>query len=141
QFGALGFRLVARGLGHPEVDVSERLEPRLDLVARLVGLLRPLANVLAFGSIDHESDDILERTPVLLNKVGIAQGKQQERHAQHTQPRATDAAPDQCGRDRKRRRGKRVNRGPRQEGRKSDRPGAQRVSLSRMSFAWTWSAL
>ena len=141
KFGPLGFGFVARGLDHAEVNVSERLEPRFDFVSRFVRLMWPLANVLALGSIDHHGDDILQRTPVLLNEIGIEQSEQQERHAQRAQPRATDAAPDEPDRDRERRSGQRVNRRPWKEGRKGDRPGAQRVSLSRMSFAWTWSAL
>ena len=137
KFGSLGFGFVARGFDDPKVDVSERLEPRFEFVARLVRLTWPLAYVLALGSIDHHGDNVLERTPVLLNEIGIEQSEQQQRHAQRAQPCATNAAPDEPDRDRERRRRERVNRGPRKEGRKGDRPGAQRVSLSRMSFAWT----
>ncbi len=82
KFGPLGFGFVARGLDDAEVDVSKRLEPRFEFVARFVCLLWPLANVLAFGTIDHHGDNILERTPVLLNEIGIEQGEQQQRHAQ-----------------------------------------------------------
>ena len=141
KLGPLGFGFLARGFDDPQVDVSERLEPRLELVARFVCLPRPLADVLALGTIDHQGDNVLERAPVLLNEIGIAQAKQQERHAERAQPRAADAPPDQRDRDDERRRRQRVNRGPGKEGRKGDRPDAQRVSLSRMSFAWTWSAL
>ena len=131
----------ARGFDDPKVDVSERFDPCFDLVARLVRLLWPLANVLALGTIDDNSDDVLERASVFLDKVGIAQGKQQERHAQHAQPCAADPPPDERDRNHERRRRQRVNRGPGNERGKGYRRGVQRVSLSRMSFAWTWSAL
>src|SRR5262249_46136879 len=97
QFGALGFRVVARRFGDAEVDVSKRLEPRLEFVARFVRLLRPLANVLALRAIDHYGDNVLEGTTVLLNETWIAQREQQERHAQRAQPRAANAAPDKRG--------------------------------------------
>src|SRR3984957_13308603 len=141
KFGPLGFRFVARSFYDPKVDVPERLEPRLEFIARLVRLTGPLAYGLALGAIDNHGDNVVERTLVLLNEIGIEQSEQQERHAQGAQPCAADAAPDQPDRDRERRHRQRVNHGPRQEGRKGDRPDAQRVSLSRMSFAWTWSAL
>ena len=54
QFGPFGFGFVARGFDDPQIDVSKRLEPRLELVARFVCLLRPLADVLALGTIDHQ---------------------------------------------------------------------------------------
>ena len=77
QFGSLGFGFLARRFDDAQIDVSERFQPRLDLVARFVGLPRPLADVLAFGTVDDHRDNVLERTPVLLDEIGIAQAKQQ----------------------------------------------------------------
>ena len=135
QFGPFGFRFVARGFDDPEIDVSERLEPRLEFVARFIRLARPLADFLALGPVDHHGDNVLERTPVLLNEIGIAQAEQQKRHAERAQPRAANAAPDERGRNGQRRQRRAHRARAREEGRKGDRPGAQRVSLSRMSFA------
>ena len=81
KLGSFGFGFIARGFDDPKVDVSERLEPRFEFVARLVGLLRPFANALALRPVDNHRDDVLERAPVLLDKIGIAQGEQQERQA------------------------------------------------------------
>ena len=114
-----GFGFIARGFDDPQVDISKRLEPRLEFVARLVRLLGPLADVLALGTVDHYGDNVLERTAVLLNEIGIAEREQQERHAQRAQPCAADAPPDECGRDRERHRRQRVDRRPRKEGRKA----------------------
>ena len=82
QLGPFGFGFVARRFDDPQIDVSKRLEPRLEFVARFVRLLGPLADVLALGTVDHQGDNVLQRTPVLLDEIGIAQGEQQERHAQ-----------------------------------------------------------
>ena len=137
QFGPLGVGFLARRFDDAQIDVSKRFEPRLDLVARLVGLPRPLADVLAAGTVDDDRDNVLERAPVLLNEIGIAQAKQQQRHAERAQPRAANAAPDERDRNGERRRGERVEGRPGKKWGKRDRPGAQRVSLSRMSLACT----
>ena len=52
QLGPFGFGLVARSFDDPQIDVSKRFEPCLEFVARLVCLLRPLADALALGTID-----------------------------------------------------------------------------------------
>ena len=72
---ALGVRFLARGFDDAEIDVAERLEPRLEFVARLVGLARPLADVLARRAVDDDGDDVLQRTPVLLHEIGIAEAE------------------------------------------------------------------
>jgi hypothetical protein len=90
-------RLVARGFNDPQIDVSERPEPCLEFVTGFVCLLWPLADALALRTIDNQRDNILERTAVLLNEIGVTEGRYQKDHAQPAQPRATNAAPDERG--------------------------------------------
>ncbi len=70
---AFGVGLLARGFDDAQVDVAERLEARLDLVPRLVGLARAAADFIALRAVDDDRDDILERPPVLLHEPRIAQ--------------------------------------------------------------------
>ena len=77
QFGALGFGFLARRFDDAQINVPESFQPRLDLVAGFVGLLRPLANVLAAGTVDDQGDNVLERAAVLLDEIGIAKAEQQ----------------------------------------------------------------
>ena len=70
ELGPFGFRFVAGGFDDPYVDVSERLEPRLEFVARFVCLLRPLPNALALRSIDHHGDNVLKGTAALRTRLG-----------------------------------------------------------------------
>src|ERR1700677_4154183 len=95
QLGPFGSRLVARRFDDSQINVSERLEPCLELVARVVCLLRPLADSLALRTIDDQRDNVLEWTAVLLNEIGITEGDQEEGHARPAQPRTTNAAPDE----------------------------------------------
>ena len=97
QLGPFGFGLVAGGFDDSQIDVSKRLEPCLKLVARFICLLRPLADALALRTIDDQRNNVLERTAILLNEIGITEGNQQEGHAQPAQPCATNAAPDERG--------------------------------------------
>jgi len=97
QLGPFGLRLVARGFNDPQIDVSERPEPCLEFVTGFVCLLWPLADALALRTIDNQRDNILERAAVLLNEIGVTEGRYQKGHAQPAQPRATNAAPDERG--------------------------------------------
>ena len=59
--------------------------------------LRLLAYALALRTIDNQGDNILKRTAVLLNEIGITEGRYQKGHAQPAQPGAANAAPDERG--------------------------------------------
>ena len=64
------------GLDDAEIDVAERVEPRLQFVARPVGLARPLADVLARRAVDDNGDDVFQRAAVLLHEIRIAEAQQ-----------------------------------------------------------------
>ena len=141
QLGAVGVQFLPRGFAHPHVDVAERLQARHHRVSRLIRLMRPLADVLTARTVDHDGDDVLERTAVFPHQVRVAQSEEKQRERQRPQPCAPRPAPEQNDRNGERRRRERVEGGQRNERRKDDRPDAQRVSLSRISLACTWSAL
>ncbi len=137
ELGALGVRFLPRGFDDAQIDVAERVETRLHLVAPLVSLPRSLADVLAGGAVDDEGDDVLQRAPVLLHEIGIAEAQDEEREGERPEPGAAHATPDENDRDGERNSRQRNDCPRREERREGDRPDAQRVSLSMMSLAWT----
>ena len=137
QFRALGVGFLARRFDDAQIDVAERLQPRLDFVARpSVCRGRSPMSWLPERSTTTATMSLSGRR-FSCTRLGSQRPRQQQRQASARSQRAAQAAPDERDGDRERRRRQRIERRQRQERGKGDRPGAQRESLSRMSLACT----
>ncbi len=128
---------LAGGLGHPDVDVAERLQAGQEAIERHVSLTRPFADGLAGGAIDHDRDDIPERATVFMDQIRVAQAHEQKGEGERPKPCASGATQNERERCDESQHPERDKRPEWQKRRKGDRPDGHRVSLSMMSLAWT----